>query len=500
MTATATRETTQAQTPSARAVVLTLAHFEGRQMLRHPLLWIGALASVGLAVFELIEEAPVLNRASMTLAWTMAPLAVAAALISGWAVLRARARDDAKPPIVTPVAMDQRVAGVALGLIYPGLATFVIQMGLLAWLMTRDPVTSIVWTELLVGPLYVVFAGTVTAALTRWVPHAITPLMSLLALGVVQAIVPYHDNWGTIIDAGALAPIYWPQATIPYELTFRPASLHLLYLGGLVFVLAALATLGRRAAPLILFGIGSLIAVGFGMAQLGPIDESTRQAATERLVGETANVTCETRDPIRYCAMPGYEGWIEAWDRGLRPILAAVPVAIHPFEVRQYPVHNPPPLGLEDSAFGDEYWWLGPSREDLRRREVVPTGTMLADFTIDFYLSGAAASRIVGCSSEGLWGRCPGEAQDLTRLWLLSHNRAVRADIEYDTSPASDYASVYSCMVAELWQRPDEAELVRINWALLTSPTTSLDEAGELLGLSVPESNDEHGGLRGGCP
>lgn len=497
MTVTAAPAVTQAEAPSALAVVRTLARFEGRQMLRHPLLWIGAVASVGLAVFELLEEAPVLNRASMTLAWTMAPLAVAVALISGWAVLRARARSDAQPPVVTPVAMDQRVAGVAIGLVYPAAATFLIQVGLLAWLMTRDPVTSIVWTELVVGPLYVVLAGTVTVALTRWVPHATTPLMSLLLLGVTQAVVPYHDNWGIEIDAAALAPIYWPQTIIPYEVSFRPAPLHLLYMVGLVLALAGLATISRRAMPMIMLVVGLFIAAGFGLAQLGTIDESTRQAAIERLVGDTADITCETRDSITYCAMPGYEEWIDEWERSLRPILAATPPDIQPFEVRQYPVHNTHIL------HGDNYetwWWVYPATDDLQSREVVPAASMLADFTIAYELTGAAASRIVGCSSRGLWGDCPGEAQDLTRLWILSHNPTIRANIEYDTSSQSEYASVYSCMVAELWQRPGHPELVRTNWAVLTSADTSLDEAGDVLGISVPASADEHGGLEGGCP
>lgn len=498
MTATAAPAATRAHSPSAKLVVLALAHFEGRQMLRHPLLWVGALASVGLAVFELIEEAPVLNRASMTLAWTMAPLAVAAALISGWAVLRARARDDAKPPVATPVGMDRRVAAVAIGLIYPGLATLVVQIGLLAWLMTRDPVTSIVWTELLVGPVYVVFAGTLTAALTRWIPHAMTPLMSVLVLGVVQALVPYHDNWDVFIGRETIAPIYWPQAIIPYEVTFRPAPLHLIYLVGLVLVFAALATMSRRAAPGVVLGVGLLTAVGFGWAQLGPIEESARQATIERLVGEDADITCETRDPISYCAMPGYEGWIDDWASAVAPLLDAAPPDVESIEVRQYPTHSVH-FALRASSIGsDDYWWLEPTRADFRSRDVVPTGTMMASWTRQWELVRNVAGVIAGCDSRGFATDCDGEAQELVFLWLIAQDPATEQQMREN---AADDERTYlpECMIVEALTKPDTGQVVLANWQSLIDPATTYEEAGDILGLTVPEGYDEERIIAGPC-
>lgn len=307
MTATATPARSTENGPAPGSAVVALAAFEGRMMLRHPLLGIGGLAAVGLAVFELIEEAPVLNRVSMTLAWTMAPLAAAVALLSGWAVLRTRARSDAQPPAVSPVAMHQRVTGILLGLAYPAAATLVVQMGLLGWVMTKDPVTSIVWTELLVGPVYVMFAGAFAAALTRWLPHAATPLFALLGLAVVQAVMPYHpEQWGEEIGVAALAPIAWPETIIPYEVSFRPSGLHLAYLAGLVVTLGAVAGFGRRLVTWLALVAGAAAAVLFGAAQIGPVDESVREAAIGRLVGGQADLLCEAHRGVTYCAMPGY--------------------------------------------------------------------------------------------------------------------------------------------------------------------------------------------------
>ena len=111
-------------------------------MLRHPLTLIGALGAAGWAVYALWEEAPVLNRVSVTLGWTMLPLAFATSMVAGWAVLRAKGRSDANPPMVMPIGMSQRMGGILVGLAYPAAAAFVVQMLVLGWVMSRSPVTS----------------------------------------------------------------------------------------------------------------------------------------------------------------------------------------------------------------------------------------------------------------------------------------------------------------------------------------------------------------------
>ena len=143
---------------------------------------------MALSISALVEEAPVLNRVSITLGYTVFPIAVAVALVAGWAVLRTWGRSDDHPPAVMPVPIGQRVGGIVLGLSFLAVATFALQLAILAWTMTRDPVTSIVWPELLVGPVFVVFAGAVSAALTRWFPHPVTPLTAVLLLAIVEAL------------------------------------------------------------------------------------------------------------------------------------------------------------------------------------------------------------------------------------------------------------------------------------------------------------------------
>lgn len=461
-------------------------------MLAHPVVWVGGLASAAYAVFDLIEQAPVLNRVSMTLAWTMAPLAVSVALVAGWAVLRARGRTDAHPPVIMPVAMSQRTGGILGGLLWPALATLILQLVLLGCVFTRDPVTSLVWTELLVGPLYVVFAGAVGAAATRWFPHPATPLLTVLLLAGLQFAVPYDpDQWGAHVGPAALAPIAWPEDIIPYEVSFRPSGLHLGYLVGLVLGVVGLAVISRRVVGWAVLAFGIMLAATSGIAQLGPIEESQRMAAMARLVGDQADLTCETHTGIRYCAMPGYQGWIDDWVRAAAPLVAVVPPeTLTGMEVRQYPIHN---TYLLDSPEGIDWWWVEPVSEDYASREVVPTGSMqLVDGGNDLvrYLG----NRIMGCEIE-----CDGEGQQVIALWLMAHDPDIRSYVMYDARE-SDYASVSDCMVADLWDQPDDLAVVQGNWGVLTAPGTTYEEAGALLGVSVPAGYDEIGILDGGCP
>lgn len=475
-----------------RSVVYELAAFEGKRILRHPLFWLGVLASMALAFSELMEEAPVLNRVSTTFAWTMAPIGAAVALLAGWAVLRARGRTD-HPPAVMPSSTTLRVAGALVGLLWPAAATFGVQLLLVGWTYLQDPVTSVVWSELLVGPVFVVLAGGFAAAATRWLPHPSSPLFALLLLAGVHVVIPFGaGNWGEDIGPAALAPIAWPENFIPYEVAFRPSGLHLAYLLAVVLIVVAAATLGRPVAGWVILGVGMLAAGVLGSAQVGPIDEDRRTHAMSRLVGDEADLTCETHDSIIYCAMPGYEPWIDDWAGAVQPMLDSVPSEkITELEVRQYPIHN---TFLFDGINTNNvfWWWVGPAYEDYVERDVVAVASTLADQTLSDLVLGVSRE-LIGCEPG-----CEGESRQVVIRWLISHDQQTRENLELQLGEEFGLPEVSECMVAELWEDSNADELVRSNWETLTAVDTSYEEAGEILGVEVPEY-DENGRVQEGC-
>jgi hypothetical protein len=305
--------------------------------------------------------------------------------------------------------------------------------------------------------------------------------------------VPYNsDQWGARIGAAALAPIAWPENIIPYEVSFRPSALHLGYLVGLVLVMGAIAALGRSITGWTVLSLGVVVAATLGPAQLGPIDDTRHIEAISRLVGDEADLRCETHDSVTYCAMPGYEGWVDDWAAAVTPMLDLSPAALDPIVVRQYPIHN---TFLLDGQDYDSWWWVNPAYEDYIGREVVAVGSSLAYYTISYELVGNIASRIVGCEVV-----CEGESQRLIYLWLVASDSRIRENVAYDTSPESDFATVDECMFVGFWDDPGAKDLIHRNWEILTDPNTTFQEAGEILGVAVPVGSDELGHLEGGCP
>ncbi|CAN5737875.1 hypothetical protein BH23ACT5_BH23ACT5_11110 [soil metagenome] len=390
--------------------------------------------------------------------------------------------------------MAQRVGGIVAGLFYAAAAAVVLQLLLLGWVLTRSPVTSIVWSEVLAGPVYVMFAGALAAALTRWMPHPATPLFGVLILAGLMIAFPYRqEDWGLNIGFEWLSPLAWPQDIIPYEVAFRPAGSHLGYLTGLTLLLAGIAMLGRWPVAWAVLGAGLALAAAMGQAQLGPIEDSQRAEAMSHLIGDQANFTCETHQRIEYCAMPGYEAWIDFWVQATQPVADSVPSeALESLDVRQYPVHV---TFILDGQDYNNWWWVQPAYDDLvQRPNVMPVGSMWADY-MNISVAGGLARAAMGCLVF-----CEGESQLVVDLWMSSHNPEIRSNIEESMSGRSDGASVVECMVAELWSKPEARRLIHSNWDALTSSSATYEDAGAILGVTVPTGEDEYGYLGHGCP
>ena len=116
------------------------------------------------------------------------------------------------------------------------------------------------------------------------------------------------------------------------------------------------------------------------------------------MVGGEAELTCVSQNSIRFCAMPGYEAWIDDWAAALQPLLEVAPPELAAgIEVRQYPVDRGS-MELWNTG-GSAWWWVQHASEDFASREVVPVGHEWGRWSVSD-LRSAAASKALGCSGK----------------------------------------------------------------------------------------------------
>lgn len=327
--------------PPTRIVVFSLARFETRRALRHPLTWIGAVASLWLMWTLGGDVAPILDRDSVFLAGGMLPLATATLLVSNYAILRQRRLLETLDAY--PSDANRRILGVQLGLIGPVLMAILLQTIGLVYLQVGGPIGTVNLWELAVGPLLIVVFGLGGVLLGRWLPHPIVAPVALVGLAALQFMAsPDAQIFSSAPTANVewLAPWMMPSAFSPIEeLTFRPSVLHFGYLAVLALVLGILALeiRGRgRLAPLVVCGLFAIavVVVSFNLSSEPTARFDWREAA--------ANQVCSTADGIEYCAFEFYADWIPRWQETVASVNAVFPVTIT--KVMQ----RPPNIGWED--------------------------------------------------------------------------------------------------------------------------------------------------------
>ncbi len=307
---TAATEATAVSAPDTvvgRSTVGALARAEIRYTARNPVLWLGVAAS-GLVAWWLATDGTFTGGKPVTdgyalWEWLVAPLALAAFLVGNWAALRERPSTTAELFTNTPARRWDRTLALLLAAVVPAVLGFLliagqwvavvarggVELGTGRWTSTFTPTPL----ELLGAPLGVACAFVSGVALAR--------LVRSRAVGAVVGFVGWMIVWVT----------FWLWLTAPFgvfavsrsslvtaEIGTDPSAaeiarwaavdpadgfndqyvggirdlgvygLHLVYVVGLVLVLAgvALARSGRdrRTRPVLLAGL-VLVAVAVGV-------------------------------------------------------------------------------------------------------------------------------------------------------------------------------------------------------------------------------------------
>jgi hypothetical protein len=521
--------------------MLALAMVESRRLLRHPAVLAAAAFSAGLLWASGHHIVPVLSRSDIATQIPLAPLAAAALLATNLAALRAH-RDGADDLYgATRLSVASRTLahlGSVLALVALGAALVGADLAWLARVPGRSGAPNP--AELATGPALIALFGCLGVLLGR-VRRSVTvaPLaLAGLAVGSFALNLPGF-NERAVAWLGALVVVHgdpWPAALLG-----RPAAWHLAYLlggaaatGALAVALAvwrgqARALAGRRAHAVTATVLAAVLAVTVtaAVAQTRPPSAAVAARRVAAAGRPAAKQVCGRRGPAVYCVFPGFQPQISLWEPVVRAVLASVPPAV----TAGAPVVVAQRIDLGGMTLSQLALALA-QRKAFRGQPVAPVGTAWGRSgrtlgASQLRLAGAIAARIVGLPAPELpqlpptqvgevqLGRPAVDARAVVALWLAAQ-AGPQAAAELRRSMGQmgivgDVGEAFKLTDQADWDDPawggregqyalalldrpagQVRETLRRNWALLTSPATTLARLAEVFGLQPPPQHGPH--------
>jgi hypothetical protein len=480
VTTTIDRPGTEDAIPVSR-VIRELALFEGRRQLKSPLLWIAVTASVGLVWLAVNQEPATLWARSATLAGSCLPLAVAALLLGNTGALRDRSSRTGETLDVPPTSRDARMLGLVAGS-WPAtlLGMAVVVVGVILSLLD-DPAGSFLIPELLVGPLLIPLGQSLGVVLGRWIPN---PLAAPLTLVVLAGLFLVKDFWPGDRTIPAASPF------LPWRSSYtdwvqgepRLPILHIAYLVGLIALFAATAS--RRWKAVAAAGL-LVVGVAVPLAGLDTAGEAVAAAVVDW--AEEQPRTCEVHGTVEYCAIQGYEPWIDDWAQVVDRVQSLVPETLSTTQIQQSPrslaSHND-----QNTSVANVHGRLD-SQRDLIEQVLAPelglpgTGGEAA----------AMNSALPACMASVLPVYVSGEARAIAYLLLME--LADPGSIETGGFGGSyqfgqiEVSEEEAELALQISARP-ETEILSVlhpSWHQLNDPGTTSAEFAAWFGLPAPE-------------
>ena len=243
----------------------------------------------------------------MTIAGSCLPIAVAAFLLGNTSALRDHSSRVGETTEVPPTSRDARMLGLVAGSWAASLlAVFVVIVGMVLS-VGDDPAGWFLIPELAVGPILVPVAQALAVVLGRWIPNPLAAPLTLIVIAGLFLLQRFLPGARTIPAASPFLP--WREAYTDWvQGEPRLPLVHLAYLIGLVGAFTGLA--GRRWRALV--AAGALVTVtAVGLAGIDTAGEEVA-AAVEAWSKDQPQV-CADVDGVEYCAIGGYEPWIDDW-------------------------------------------------------------------------------------------------------------------------------------------------------------------------------------------
>jgi len=529
----------------SRRSMLALVAVESWRLLRHP----AVLAATALSAWLLWRAGggtvPVLHYADIATQIPLAPLAGAALLAANLAVLRPH-RDGAVDLYgSTRLSLARRTLAHLVSVLPLAALGGILVVADLAWLAgVPGSVGAPHMAEAATGPALIVLGGCLGVALGRlWRSVAVAPLTLVVvaagSLTLAELQVGGHDQRPWTWLGTLLRPVTDPP---PAALLGRPATWHLVYLLGAAVVLGALAVWrsqaqargrGRAQAATAVVAVAALaVTIGAAVVQTRPTSPALAARRLAAASNPAAELVCQRRGPAVYCVFPGFEPQIGLLEPTVRAVVAGVPPAA---AARALPVTVAQRIGWSRLIKEDEGALtvgpatVGPGGPPVAPvAPVAPIGTTLgrkgqALANSQARLATNVAARLIEQSGVAIptggepkpdpgpnreAGGIGCNARAVVALWLAARASPQAAEglrqavAEARDRPQFPFVSFThdvdvddpSWGVREgqfalaLLARPGDqvGQTLWRNWDLVTSPETTVERLGELLGVQPP--------------
>lgn len=317
------------------AVARPLARADGRRFVRHPAFLIG-VAITPLMLWAALGTETSWRSISTGIALACVPFGWAT--IIGFHLLGTQARRSGADELVAaaPTPQPVRTSGLLMAGFLPTVAAALLVTG---WALLlpriRGGLTGTA-RPLEVGAGLLIVAGSVAVGV------AIARFWSFPGAGVVAAMATI------LLQARFLDVTTWPwdrqqsdplrflaflaePTSVGHEaLEIRPAGWHLVYLAGLVGVMAFVALARDGLHPRVVGGLSACLAVVMvaGIAQVRPPTDRQVQAIVDFLTNPSDHQRCVEDRNARYCAYPRNEHRLDDWQQRAAAVLALVPDAV----------------------------------------------------------------------------------------------------------------------------------------------------------------------------
>lgn len=509
-------------------VVRPLARADAGRLLRHPAFLAGVVLTP-LMLHAAMEGDPRWWERSPSMALAMVPLGWLTIVATNLMALGPRRAGVDELFSAAPSPQPVRTTGLLVSGWVAVAAAVLLAAGWLAVsaVTVDDAVGTPRLAEISAGFLIVAGAAVVGVAVARWLPHLGFGVLAAFAVTFLQArfMDPATWPWNTAESHPGrfLGFLAGPTSAGVPQLEVRPAGWHLVYLAGLV-LLMALVALARDGFPRRLgaaLAAAALVIATAGWVQTRPPSDARVTAMVGYLTDPSAHQMCSVAGTTTFCAYDEQLHRVDVWSARDRAVRALLPAAV---AGRELAVTDRVPTVVGNSSCGPQSFLEGLPPAVARAvsaTDIWPDDGAVHPGTNRFPCGGRPVEELFTALQIGSWAvglppsphgldvRCDaaGQARAVTALWLAGaatpggartlreladeHGGGPLTFASWDDPPmlGATFASADVRLATALLDLPAERVSAALaeRWSLMTDPATPSVAVAGAFGLAATD-------------